>query len=60
MSTHDPLSLSMNTLRTKSSIEYTIRSRTVEQSGSVASCFSFSDISVRAATKNNRRSVQAM
>jgi hypothetical protein len=31
-----------------------MRSRTTEQSGSVASCFSFSDISLSAATRNIR------
>ncbi len=56
--THEPVNLSRKTRRTKSSMECIIRSRMVEQSGSVASCFSFPDISCSAATKNRRRSTQ--
>ena len=55
-STHEPDKLSMNTLRTKSSIECSIRSRTLEQSGSVANWSSFPDISDRAAVSSIRRS----
>lgn len=54
--TYEPASLSTNTLRAKSSIEYVIRSSMLEQSGSVASCFSLSVISVKAAMKKSRRS----
>lgn len=56
--TDEPLSLSMKTRRTKSSMEWIIRSKIVEQSGSVASCFSFSAISVKPATKNSRLSAK--
>jgi len=42
---HEPERLSMNTRRTKSSIEWATRSRMVEHSGSVASCSSFPRIS---------------
>ena len=55
--THEPVKLSMKTRRTKSSIEYIILSKTTEQSGSVASCFSLPCISSRAAIKNRRFSI---
>ena len=54
--THEPDNESTKILLTKSSMEYDMRSSIVEQSGSVASCFSFPDISCRAATKNMRLS----
>lgn len=57
--THEPVNLSIKTLRAKSSIEYAILSKIVEQSGSVANSFSLSDISVSAATKNIRRSANS-
>src|SRR6266851_2612685 len=49
---YDPVRLSMNTRRTKSSMEYAIRSSPPAQSGSVASSRSLPDISWRAAIKN--------
>lgn len=52
--THEPVRLSRKTRRTKSSIEYNIRSKMIEQSASVASCFSLLCISVNAAMKNAR------
>lgn len=55
--THEPVKLSTKTRRTKSSIEYVILSKTTEQSGSVASCFSLPCISPSAAIKNNRLSI---